>query len=57
MENQLVRPDFHGEITFALDEIAQLRQELKQRDNMIAELQMQLAMIHYERCLDSAKLA
>lgn len=57
MENQLVRSDFHGEITFAMDEIAQLRQELKQRDNMIAELQMQLAMIHYERCLDSAKLA
>jgi len=57
MENQLVRSDFAGEITFAMDEIAQLRQELKQRENMIAELQMQLAMIHYERCLDSAKLA
>ena len=56
MENEL-RPEDTSEVLSSLGELNRLRQELKQRDNMIAELQMQLAMIHYERCLDSAKLA
>lgn len=37
------------------DEIVFLREKVRNMEKLVTELQMQLATIHYERCLDSAK--
>ena len=37
------------------DEIVFLREKVRSMENLVATLRMELATIHYERCVDSAK--
>ena len=52
MENELSLPEI---IHQQEDEIAHLREEVRSMEKLVTALRMELATIHYERCVDSAK--